>query len=72
MSILGPLSRVRHVVMRLGWAAVALIVWPLYYLVLFGRWVLNVRLWSMRAFLNEDDRIWDALRKPPFVGRLRG
>jgi hypothetical protein len=60
------------VVKRLGWATIALVVWPVYYVMLFARWVLNVRFWSMRAFFDEDDRIWDALRRPPFVERLRG
>lgn len=57
---------------RLSWAVICLIVWPFYYAALFIRWLIPWPLWPLDRAWAADDKLWAALRDPPYVERLRG
>jgi hypothetical protein len=52
---------------RLLWACVCIVVWPVYYVWIFARWM-AVRPWRAT---EDEERLWRAFRSPPYVERLR-
>jgi hypothetical protein len=58
--------------LRLGWAVVCVVVWPLYYLWLGVRWVIPYPLWPLSKAWAADDRLMQSFRSPPYLDRLRG
>ena len=58
--------------LRMAWACVCLVVWPLYYLTLFIRWLIPWPLWPLERVWKADDQLLDAPRNPPYLEWLRG
>ena len=70
-AVSGVWCDARKVLMRFVWAAICLIVWPVYYVALFVRWLVPWPLWPLDRAWTANDRLIRALRSPPFVDRLR-
>jgi hypothetical protein len=66
----------RRFPLRLVWAVICLVVWPLYYGVVLLRWFVDGLRWlTFRQTLGDiserDRRVIEEARNPPFLGRLR-
>jgi hypothetical protein len=51
---------------------VCLVVWPVYYVALFIRWLVPWPLWPLDRAWAADDALQSALRSPPYIEHLRG
>jgi hypothetical protein len=56
---------------RLAWACLCIIVWPIYYATLVIRWMIPP-LRSNDLGESSDRALYEAFHSPPYLDRLRG
>ena len=57
---------------RLRWACLCVVVWPIYYASLWLKWLIPYwPFWTVDRAREHDVALYDQLRSPPFLDRLR-
>ena len=57
---------------RLGWASVCLVVWSIYFAAWAMKFAVRYVIPSMDRLIRYDQTLYDELKSPPFIRRLRG